>query len=74
MTPHDLARILESVPEKRLRLVELVWKCADSRGRLEQSRLQLLATEIEAAIDEVQGYVRATGIVKWALQRLIEAP
>ena len=74
MTPHDLARLLESVPEKRLRLVELAWECADSQGRLDQARLLPLAAEVETAVDEVRAYTHETGRVKWALQRLIEAP
>jgi len=74
MTPHDLARLLESVPEKRLRLVEMAWECADGAGRLDQARLLPLAAEVETAVDEVRAYSRETGRVKWALQRLIEAP
>jgi len=74
MTPHDLVRLLERVPEKRLRLVELAWECADSQGRLDQARLLPLAAEIDAAIDELRAYTRETGRVKWALQRLSEAP
>jgi hypothetical protein len=74
MRPQDLARLLERVPEKRLRLVELAWECADSQGRLDQARLLPLSAEVETAVDEVRAYTRETGRVKWALQRLIEAP
>ena len=74
MNPNDLVRLLERVPEKRLRLVELAWECADGAGGLDQARLLPLAAEVEAAIDELRAYTSETGRVRWALQRLIEAP
>ena len=74
MTPHDLAQLLETVPEKRLRLVELARECADSQGNLDQARLLPLAAEVEAAIDELRAYVNDTKRVECALLKLIKAP
>jgi len=72
MKPADLARALEGVPEKRLRLVELVPECVDSQGQLDFQRCIVLQAEIAAAVEEALQYGKQTRMVVWALQRLLD--
>ncbi len=72
MKPHDLARALKTVPERRLRLVELAHDCVDGQGKLRFDRCLLLAAEIQLASDEAREYARQTDKVRWALRNLLD--
>ena len=70
MTPQDLIRALDTVPEKRLRLIELAGECVGQEGTMDWDRLQPLTAEVAAAIQEAQAYMRETEALKCALARL----
>ncbi|MEK7848622.1 MAG: hypothetical protein AAB270_06835 [Chloroflexota bacterium] len=72
MTARDIIRALETVPEKRLRLVELARECVGKDGALDWDRLKPLTAEVEAAIQEAQAYMRQTETLRCALDRLVD--
>lgn len=72
MTPHDLIRILELVPEKQLLLLELVWRCVGEDGQFRVELAVPLAAEVEAALQEARAYSAETRRLTWALEKLAE--
>ena len=72
MTTADLIRALETVPEKRLRLLELIWEVIDESGELDPDQVIRLAAELEEAFQEARGYTHETEMVRWSLRRLTD--
>ena len=72
MTPADLIRALEMVPEKRLRLLELAWEVIDEDGELDPDQVVRLAAELEEAFQEARAYTHETEVVRWSLRRLMD--
>jgi len=70
MINQDLIRALEAVPEKKLRLLELVRDLAGPDGKLDMDRAVARAAEVDAAVKEARAYISETEKLKWALQRL----
>ena len=70
MNPQDLIEVLKTVPEKRLKLVELSWQVVKEDGGLDQNKLASLAQELELAIEEAQGYSAATEKALWSLRHI----
>jgi len=70
MTPQDLIEILKTVPEKRLKLIELARQVVKEDGGLDQNKLASLAEELELAIEEAQVYAKATEGALWSLKKL----
>lgn len=60
MRPEDIIRALETVPEARLRLLELAWEVVREDGSLDPERVTFLCKELEEAIAEAQGYALST--------------
>lgn len=56
----DLIRILEGVPETRLRLIDLTWEVVDGDGVIDPDKVALNYKEISEAVDEAQAYSQAT--------------
>ena len=70
MNPQDLIRALERVPEKKLRLLELVRELVGPDGKVDMDRAVARAAEVDAAVKEARAYISETEKLKWALQRL----
>ena len=71
MTPGNLIRALETVPEKRLGLFKLVWEVIDENGDLDPDQVIRLAAELEEAFQEARAYTHETERVRWSLRRLM---
>lgn len=54
MTPLDLVRILEMVPEKKLALIPLVWQLMGEDGRIDPDKSLLHALELDLAVTEAR--------------------
>lgn len=67
----DIVAILRRVPEKRLRVFELVSVLLDDQGEVNVDAAALRAPEINLAQAEVEGYVRAT---QQAAEALLQLP
>ena len=70
MTNQELIKALETVPEKKLRLLELAKELVGPDGKLDMDRAVARAAEVDAAVKEAQAYISETEKLKWALQRL----
>ena len=55
----ELIRALKTVPEFRLRLIELAWEVVGDDGSLDPERLTFRSKELKEAIDEAQAYAQA---------------
>lgn len=66
----DVVRILRRIPEKRLRVFELAAELLDDRGEVDVEAAALRQHEVNLALAEVEGYVRATRQASEALLQL----
>ena len=69
MQVQALTDLLKSVPEKRLRLVELAWEVLDPEGNLDPMKASVRIAEIKAAISEAEHYSKTTAAMAAALAR-----
>ena len=60
MNVPDLVRVLEGLPETRLRLIDLAWEVVDDEGAIDPDKVALNYKEISEAMDEAQAYAQAT--------------
>ena len=60
MTPADLVASLKTVPEVRLRIVQLAWELSDSSGKLDEAKAIPRVAEIRLACQESEQYRHAT--------------
>lgn len=60
MNVPDLVRVLEGLPETRLRLIDLAWEVVDDEGAIDPDKVALNYKEISEAVDEAQAYSQAT--------------
>ncbi len=65
-----LIRVLLTVPEKRLRLIELAGELVGEDGQVDPVKAGFLDQEISQAIDEAEAYSQATRRVVWHLKSL----
>ncbi|MDP3064133.1 MAG: hypothetical protein Q8O40_13125 [Chloroflexota bacterium] len=70
MTPQDLVKALRTVPEKKLRLVELAWELANEEGELNVEAAAERVDEVNAAAHEAGAYIEATRRLLWRLNEL----
>jgi hypothetical protein len=56
----NLISALKTVPEVRLRLIDLAWQAAGDDGTVDLKRLALRAKELEEAVAEAKDYAQAT--------------
>jgi len=56
----DLISALKTVPEFRLRLIELAWQVAGDDGSLDLEKLAFCAKEVEEAVAEAKACAQAT--------------
>jgi hypothetical protein len=60
MNTHNLTSALKTVPESRLRLIELAWKVTGDDGSLDLEKLAFCAKEVEEAVAEAKACAQAT--------------
>ena len=70
MTPDDLVCALKTVPEKKLRLVDLAWELATPEGELDLEKALAMTLEVSLASQEASAYVEGTRRVLCALADL----
>ena len=70
MTPSDLVKALRTVPEKKLRLVELAWELVDPEGQPDLDKAAERLDEVNAACSEVNAYTNATQRLLWRIRNL----
>ncbi|MDP2950638.1 MAG: hypothetical protein Q8P22_14035 [Chloroflexota bacterium] len=70
MRPSDLVRALRTVPEKKLRMVELAWELVRPDGSPDVDKAAERVDEVEAAVQEVNIYTQATQRLLWRLRSL----
>jgi hypothetical protein len=73
LNAEEVARILGQIPEKRLVLTELAWKCVGPDGRFDLELAIPMAADIEAAVQEVRDYIEDTRKLRCALENLTKA-
>jgi PRTRC genetic system protein C len=66
----DVVATLRRVPEKRLRVFDLASELLDARGEVDVEAAALRQPEVNLALAEVEGYVRATRQATEALLKL----
>lgn len=72
MDIETLVSILDSVPETKLKLLDLAAELLDASGNLRQDAAQVLGLEIEGAASEAEVYVRGTKEMVRQLRWLID--
>lgn len=72
MTNQDLLRALGTVPEKRLKLLDLAREMLDSDGQLDPAQYPARLDEVQQALKEAEGYIQWTQQVRDALRRLLD--
>ncbi len=60
MMPRDLVDIFKTVPEKRLRIIELAWELLDAEGNLDENEAVDRMQEVRQACQESEDYAAAT--------------
>ena len=56
----DIAEILKSVPEVKLKIIPLIWELLDETGHIDIKKASYNAKEVDAALEEAEGYARST--------------
>lgn len=56
----DIAEILKSVPEVKLKIIPLTWQLLDGNGHIDIKQASYKAKEVDAALEEAEGYARHT--------------
>ena len=74
MTPHDLVRVLQQVPEKRLALFALVWGLVGEDGEIDPEKAVFQGEELQLAIQEAQiireeNHKLLEALVRWCQDR-----
>ncbi len=74
MTNQELLAVLEAVPEKKLRLLELARELLGPDGSVDWEKCSTppLVDEINAAEQEAHAYAEETRDLRCALQKLLE--
>mgnify|MGYP001571788240 CR=1 FL=1 len=60
MTPNDLVARLKTVPETRLRIIELAWELAAPDGTLDELKAVPRMAEVRDACQQAEDYGEAT--------------
>ncbi len=56
----DIAEILKSVPEVKLKIILLTWELLDENGRIDIKKASYNSKEVDAALEEAESYARST--------------
>lgn len=73
MTNQDLIAVLEGVPGKELRILELARRLLKPGGEVDMEACSTspLLEEIREAVEEAEAYSKQTGELRWSLARLL---
>ena len=74
MTPNELVNILKTVPEYRLRIIELAWELVDADGHLDENLAVLRMQEIREACQEAEHYADSTREMAHSLKECLRNP
>ena len=72
MSPDDLCRALETVPRRRLAILELAWEVVNEDGKVDQEQVIARVDQVQAAIEEARAYIRGTSDLKRRLEWLMD--
>jgi hypothetical protein len=72
MDTKDLIRVLKTVPEFRLRLIELAWKVIREDGQVDQDKVSFNRKEIDEAVEEAKAYGQATKEAVRCLMQMVQ--
>jgi len=56
----DIAEILKSVPEAKLKIIPLTWELLDEKGHIDIKKASYNANEVDAALEEAESYAQHT--------------
>ncbi|MBA7465716.1 hypothetical protein ES707_00886 [subsurface metagenome] len=56
----DIAEILKSVPEVKLKIIPLTWELLDESGHIDIKKSSYNVKEVDAALEEAESYARTT--------------
>ena len=56
----DIAEILKSVPEVKLKIIPLTWELLDESGHIDIKKASYNVKEVDAALEEAESYARTT--------------
>jgi len=56
----DIAEILKSVPEVKLKIIPLTWELLDEKGRIDIKKASYNAKEVDDALEEAESYAQHT--------------
>jgi len=56
----DIAEILKSIPEVKLKIISLTWELLDERGHIDIKKASYNTKEVDAALEEAESYARST--------------
>jgi len=56
----DIAEILKSVPEVKLKIIPLTWELLDEKGRIDIKKASYNSNEVDAALEEAESYAQHT--------------
>ena len=73
MDTYDLIGALKTVPEFRLRLIELAWEVTGDDGSLNLERLAFRSKELKEAVAEAEAYVEATREAVQCLREMVRS-
>lgn len=73
-TVERIIKALETVPEKKLRIIELANELVDENGELDYVRLDERQAEVNLAMAEARAYTQATEGAVQVLSRLEPRP
>ena len=71
ITTARLVRVLKKAPEKRFRIIELSHELTDDEGKIDIGKCMDRQGEMDAAVTEVQFYVKSTKNVTDSLLNLL---
>ena len=54
----DIAEILKSVPEVKLKIIPLTWELLDESGRIDIKKASYNSKEVDAALEEAESYAQ----------------
>ncbi len=56
----DIAEILKSVPEVKLKIIPLTWELLGEDGRIDIKKAAYNSKEVDAALEEAESYAHST--------------
>jgi enamine deaminase RidA (YjgF/YER057c/UK114 family) len=67
----DIAEILKSVPEVKLKILPLTWKLLGNDGHIDVSKTSYDTAEVDAALEEAEDYAQQTANAVQHLKNLL---